>query len=135
MQYMTYEPSPSLIPRIVSIVDIGKEVMNITQLVTQVLEPCCAISMVCILCHLEILKLVDNHSLKLGLCRSNILIRVIKLNYHGLWFIFPLVSSTSSRFMVIGSNFNICTIISFNQRSVSYFGESHLVHVQCGNMM
>ena len=131
MQCMTCEPSPSIIPRVVSIVDIGEKVMNIMQLVIQVLEPCCAISMVCNLYHVEILKLVENHSLKLGVCRSNILRRVINLNCHGLWFIFPLVSSTSSRYMVIGSNFNISTMISFNQPSVAYLGESHLVHIPC----
>jgi len=132
---MTYEPCPSLITKVVSVVDIGKEDMNIVELVIQVLGPSCAVCMMCILCHVEILKLVENHSLKLGVCRSSILKRVIKLNCHGLWFIFSLVFSTSSRFMVIGSNFNICTMISFNQPSVSYFGESHLMHVQCGNMI
>ena len=29
MQYMTYEPSPSLIPRVVPVVDIGEKAMNI----------------------------------------------------------------------------------------------------------
>jgi len=51
--------------------------MNIIQLVIQVLEPCCAISMMCILSHVEVLKLVENHSLKLGVCRSSILKRVV----------------------------------------------------------
>jgi len=74
---MTYEPSHSLIPRVMSVVDIGKEVMNIMQLVIQVLEPCCAVCMMCILCHVEVLKLVQNHSLKLGVCRSSILKRIV----------------------------------------------------------
>jgi len=131
MQCMTCEPSPSFIPRVVSVVDIREEVKNIIQLVIQVLEPCCAIRMVCILCHVEVLKLVENHSLKLGVCRSNILRRVINLNCHRLWFIYPLVSSSSSRFMVICSNLNIRTMISFNQPSVANLGESPLVHIQC----
>jgi len=53
---MTYEPSSSLIPRVVPVVDIGEKVMNIMQLIIQVLEPCCAIRMMCILCHVEVLK-------------------------------------------------------------------------------
>jgi len=114
MKCMTYEPHPSLIPRVVSVVDIGEEVMNVMKLVTQVLEPCCAICMMCILSHVEVLKLVENHSLELGVCKSSILRRVIKLNYHWLRFIFLLVSSTSFRFMIICSNFNVCTLISFN---------------------
>jgi len=57
MQYMTYKPSTSLIPRVVFVVDIGEKVMNI-MLVIHVLEPCCAISLVCIVCHVEVLKLV-----------------------------------------------------------------------------
>jgi len=114
MQYMTYEPSPSLIPRVVSVVDIGEKVMNIMQLVIQVLEPCCVVCMMCILSHVEILKLVENHSLKLGVCRSSILMRVINFNCHGMWFIFPLISSISSYFMVIYSNLNINTLIFFN---------------------
>jgi len=48
---MIYEPSPSLIPGVVSVVDIGEEVMNVVQLIIQVLEPCCAVCMMCILCH------------------------------------------------------------------------------------
>jgi len=131
MQCMTYEPSPSLIPKVVSVVDIREKVMNIMQLVIQVLEPCCAISMMCILCHVEVLKLIENHSLKLGVCRSSIIMRVIQCNCHLLWFIFLLVSSTSSHFMVICSNFNISTLISFNQLSIANLGESHLMHIQC----
>jgi len=73
MQCMTYEPSPSLIPRVVYVVDIGKEVMNIMELVIQVLKPC-AVHVMCILSHVKVLKLVQNHSLKLGVCRSSILI-------------------------------------------------------------
>jgi len=42
---MTYEPFHSLIPKVVFVVDIVEEVMNIMQLVIQVLEPCCAICM------------------------------------------------------------------------------------------
>jgi len=129
MQCMTYKPSPSLIPRVVFVVDIGEEVMNVMELVIQVLEPCCVVCMMCILSHVEVLKLVENHSLKLGVCRSNILKRVVQLNCHRLWFIFLLVSSTSSHFMIICSNFNICTLTSFNQLSISYLGESHLVYI------
>jgi len=131
MQCMTYEPPPSPIPRVVFIVDIGEEVMNIMELVIQVLKACCAVHVMCILCHVEVLKLIENHSLKLGVCRSSILKRVIQLNCHWLRFIFLLVSSTSSRFMVICSNFNVCTLISFNYSSVAYLCESHLVHIQC----
>ena len=113
---MTSEPSLSLIPRVVSIVDTGEEVMNIMQLVIQVLEPCCAICMMCILSHIEVLKLIENHSLKLGVCRSSILRRIVQLNCHRLWFIFLLVSSISSRFMIICSNFNVCTLISLTSQ-------------------
>ena len=63
MQCMTYEPSPSLIPRVVSVVDIGEEVTNIMELVIQVLKPCCVVYVMCILSHVEVLKLVENHSL------------------------------------------------------------------------
>jgi len=114
MQCMTYEPSPSLIHRVVSVVDIGEEVMNIMELVIQVLEPCYAVHMLCILSHVEVLKLIENHSLKLGVCRSSILKRVVQLNCHWLRFIFLLVSSTYSRFMIICSTFNVCTLITFN---------------------
>jgi len=58
MQCMTYEPSPSLIPRVVSGVDTGEEVMNIMELVIQVLKPCCVVHVMCILCHVEVLKLI-----------------------------------------------------------------------------
>ena len=63
MQCMTYEPSPSLIPKVVSDVDIGEEVMNVMELVIQVLKSCYAVCMMCILSHVEVLKLVENHSL------------------------------------------------------------------------
>jgi len=43
MQCMTYEPSPSLIPWVVSVVDIGEEVMNIVQLIIQILKLCSAL--------------------------------------------------------------------------------------------
>ena len=114
MQCMTYESSPSLIPGVVYVVDIGGEVMNVMEFVIQVLKPCCAVHVMCILSHVEVLKLVENHSLKLGVSRSSILRRVVQLNCHRLWFIFLLVSSTSSRFMIICSNFIVCTLISFN---------------------
>ena len=123
---MTYEPSPSLIPRVVSIVDIREDVMNIMQLAIQVLEPYCAIGMMCILCHVEVLKLIENHSLKLGICRSSILKRVVQLNCHWLRFMVILVSSISSYFMVICSNFNVNTLISFNQLNVAYLSDFHL---------
>jgi len=135
MQCMTYKPSPSLFPMVVPVVDIAEKVMNIMQLVIQVLEPCYVISMMFSLCHVEVLKLIENHSLKLGVCRSSIPMRIVQLNCHRLWFILLLVSSTSSHFMIICSNFNICTMISFNQQSVAYLGESHLVHIQCRNMI
>jgi len=127
MQCMTYELSPSLIPRVASIVDIEEEVMNIMELVIQVLK------LMYILCHVQILKLIENHPLKLGICRSSFLRRLINLNGHGLWIIFSLVSSTCVGFMVICTNFNICTLISFNQPCVAYLGESHFVHIDCGN--
>jgi len=69
---MTYEPSSSVIPRVFFVVDIGEEVMNIIQLVIQVLEPCCAINMVCILCHGQILELIENHF-------DNVVVDAIKL--------------------------------------------------------
>jgi len=96
MQCMTYESSPSLIPRVVSIVDIGEEVMNIMQMIIKVLKTCCAIYMMCILCHVQILKLVENHPLKLGICRSSVIKRLINLSGHGLSIIFSLICSTSS---------------------------------------
>ena len=128
---MTYEPSPSLISRVVSVVDIREEVMNIMELVIQVLKPCCAIHVMCMLSHVEVLKLVENHSLKLGVCMSSIIRWIVQLNCHWLRFIFLLVSSTCSRFMIICSNFNVCTLISFNFSSVAYLGEFHPVHIQC----
>jgi len=82
MNCMTYELSLSLIPGVVFVVDIGQEFMNIMELVIQVLEPCCAICMMCILCHVQILKLVENHPLKVGICRSSVLRRMINLNGH-----------------------------------------------------
>ena len=132
---MTYESSPLFILGVVFVVDIGEEVMNIMELAIQVFEPCCAICMVCILCNVQMLKLVENHSFKLGICRSNVLKRLIDLNGHGLWIIFSLIYSTCVRFMIIGSNFNVCSLLSFNQSCVAYLGESHLVHIECGNMV
>jgi len=61
--------------------------MNIMELVIQVLKPYCAVCMMCILSHIEILKLIENHSLKLGVCRSSILRKVVQLNCHWLWFV------------------------------------------------
>ena len=101
MQCMTYEPSLSLILWVVSIVDIEKEVMNIVELVIQVLKPCYAICMVCILCHVQILKLVENCPFKLVICMFSVLKRLIDLNGHGLWIIFSSICSTYAHFMNI----------------------------------
>jgi len=140
MQCMTYEPCPSLIHMVVSIVEIGEEVMNIVDLIIQVLKPYCVVHMVCILWHVQLLKVVENHPLKLGICRSNVLWRMIDLNDHGLrirGIIFTLVSSTcSSLIMIIGSNFNVYDCcFSFNQSCVANLCEFHFVHIECGHMV
>jgi len=79
---------------VVSVIYIGEEVMNIMELVIQVLEPYCEVCKMCILCHVQILKLVENHPPKLRICRSSVLKRLINLNGHGLWIIFSFHINT-----------------------------------------
>jgi len=55
---MTYEPSPSLILGVVSIVDIREEVMNIIELIFQILKMSIVVCVMCILWHVQVLKLV-----------------------------------------------------------------------------
>jgi len=69
--------------------------MNIMELVIQVLKPCCAMHVMCILSHVEVLKLVENHSLKLGVCMFSILKWIVQLNCHWLRFIFDEGMTTS----------------------------------------